>query len=320
MVYLLFIVGFVILIKGADLLVDGSTILAKKYHISNLVIGLTIVSMGTSLPELFVNIMASIDGSPGIAIGNILGSNISNVLLILGLTATINPLPIQKSLYLSEIPMMLAATFMVGFLANANFLSNSPGLELSRLDGFFLLIFFLLFMGYIFSIANYTNGHDTNDNTTSLSQKTSKPILYIGIGILGLYFGGNWVVGGAVALAETFNLSKSFVGLSIVAIGTSLPELVTSVIAAKKGETDIAMGNIIGSNIFNVLWVLGLSALIRPLAFDTASNIDLGMVIFSSTLLIFAIIAGKKVKIGRLSGLIFIIIYIAYMCFVAFRG
>lgn len=320
MVYLLFIVGFVILIKGAELLVDGATILAKNYHISNLVIGLTIVSMGTSLPELFVNIMASIDGSPGIAIGNILGSNISNVLLILGLTATIKPLPVQKSLYLSEIPMMLAATFMVGFLANANFISNSQGLELSRLDGFFLLMFFVLFMGYIFSIANYTNGDDIVDETASSPHKTSKPVSFIVIGILGLYFGGNWVVAGAVALADVFSLSKSFIGLSIVAVGTSLPELVTSVMAAKKGETDIAMGNIIGSNIFNVLWVLGLSALIRPLAFDTTSNIDLGMVIFSSTLLIFAIIAGKKVKIGRLSGLIFIIIYMCYMCFVAFRG
>lgn len=322
MVYLLFIIGFIFLIKGAALLVDGSTILAKKYNISNLVIGLTIVSMGTSMPELFVNIMASIDGSPGIAIGNILGSNISNVLLILGITAAIRPLPIHKSLYLSEIPMMLAATFMVGFLANANFLSHSQGLELGRLDGVFLLIFFALFMVYIFSIsANPEKSMDVGDVITQKpTVSINKPLIYIGLGVLGLYFGGNWVVNGAVAIAEMFSLSKSFIGLSIIALGTSLPELVTSVIAAKKNETDIAVGNIIGSNIFNILWVLGLSAVIRPLAFNTTSNVDIGMVIFSSTLLIFAIIAGKKVSVGRWSGLIFILIYIGYICFIGFRG
>jgi cation:H+ antiporter len=321
MIYLKFIAGFVLLIKGADLLINGSTEIAKKYNVSDLVVGLTIVSMGTSMPELLVNLMASMNESSGIALGNIFGSNITNVLLILGLSAIIRPLTIQKSLYTSEIPMLLAATFMVGYLANVNFLSGSDFLELSRFDGFLLLFFFLLFMGYISMIAKTDLSEvKENSNKEVTAVNIKKNLLFILLGITGLFLGGEWVVSGAIRLSQLAGLSEAFIGLTVIAIGTSLPELVTSVIAARKGNSDIAIGNVVGSNIFNILWVLGLSATIKPLSFNTTSNIDISMVILSCTLLIFAVIFGKRIKINRESGIVFLLTYGIYMTYLIIRG
>lgn len=320
MIYVLFVIGFLLLIKGADLLVDGASSIAKRNNISELIIGLTIVSFGTSMPELIVNLLASFDGSSELAIGNILGSNIANVLLILGAAAIFRPLPIKKSIYFTEIPISLLATFMVGFLANADLFVDVKGLTLSRYDGSILLFFFGLFMTYIYVVSN-TKENEQQQETDELELMSNlKSILYIAAGSFGLFIGGKWVVDGAFEIALLFGLSETFIGLTVVAIGTSLPELVTSVMAARKGQADMAVGNVVGSNIFNLLWILGLSSLIRPLPFDIVSNSDILMVIGSSTLLIIAIVIGRKAMIGRAMGTVFILTYLCYLAYLVSRG
>ncbi|WP_246203013.1 calcium/sodium antiporter [Fulvivirga lutimaris] len=268
MIYFLFILGFIFLIKGADLLVDGASSIATRYNVSQMIIGLTIVSFGTSLPELLVNVTASFGGNPGLAIGNIFGSNIANILLILGISAIIRPLPISKNIYFSEIPFSLVATLLVGFLANAALLSDVKSLTLSRIDGAILLLFFVLFMGYIYVVFKSDNEKiDAAAQKPEPTHSMNKSILYIFLGLIGLYFGGEWVVNGATTIASQFGLSETFIGLTVVAIGTSLPELFTSAMAAYKGNTDIAVGNVVGSNIFNLLWILGVSCCHKTSAF-----------------------------------------------------
>jgi cation:H+ antiporter len=322
MTYLFFVLGFVVLIKGADLLVQGASSIGKKFNLSPLIIGLTIVSFGTSLPELLVNIMASFSGSAELAIGNVFGSNVANVLLILGVTAIIQPLPITRNTYFSEIPFSLVATLLVGFLANASIETQgiaNGGLLLSSFDGYVLLFFFSLFLGYIYIVSKQNEGIEAKQ--TEVKEETwVKSIGYIIIGIMGLYFGGQWVVDGAIEIAVIFGLSETFIGLTVVAIGTSLPELVTSIVAAINKNTDIAVGNAIGSNIFNLLWILGLSAVIKPLPFEVASNMDVFMIIIASTFLIMAVVIGRKPIISRWEGMWFVLAYIAYMVFLINRG
>ena len=313
-----FLLGFVILIKGADFLVHGSTSIGKRFGLSNLVIGLTIVSFGTSTPELLVNLVSSVNGSSEIAIGNVMGSNIANILLILGISAAIYPLPITRNTYFIEIPFSLTATLLVGFLANAT-LSAEPGpLLIGRVDGVILLFFFFLFLGYVF-----ISTKEKQEKKYEKEYKTSPLAVSVGyvlIGILGLYFGGNWVVDGAVHYAQYFHVSESFIGLTIVSVGTSLPELVTSAVASFKKNTDIAVGNVVGSNIFNMLWILGISAVVKPLPFNTISNVDIMMIVASSTMLLVAVVIGKTPKISKWEGYVFIIIYIAYIYFLIQRG
>lgn len=323
--YVLFVAGFVILIKGADMLVDGASAIARRFNVSNLIIGLTIVSFGTSLPELLVSVVSSAEGSAELAIGNVLGSNMANILLILGIAAIIYPIPVEKSTYLIEIPFSLTATLLFGFLANASVFSENRELILSRIDGGILLFFFLLFMGYIYT--------STKDKPLSDQPKVMVPevneeeimsvgksVLFISLGIVGLYFGGNWVVDGAIKMAQAFGLSEAFIGLTVIAFGTSVPELVTSAIAAFKKNTDIAIGNVVGSNIFNILWILGVSSVIRPIPFNIVSNSDVMSVILASTLLILAVANGKKPVISRFEGSIFVLAYVFYIWFLIVRG
>ncbi|VAW26503.1 Inner membrane protein YrbG, predicted calcium/sodium:proton antiporter, partial [hydrothermal vent metagenome] len=240
MIYLYFVAGFIILIKGADLLVDGASSIGKRLNLPDIIIGLTIISFGTSLPELLVNLMASFSGSSQLAIGNVLGSNIANILLILGITAMVRPLPITKNTYFSEIPFSLIATLLVGFLANATIFNEADpmaGLLISRYDGVVLLFFFFMFLGYVYVVAKQ-NKEEINEMSEIVVMSTGKSVIYILIGMVGLYFGGQWVVDGAIHLATIFGMSQSFIGLTIVAIGTSLPELVTSIIAVRKNNTD----------------------------------------------------------------------------------
>lgn len=316
----LFALGFVFLIKGADFLVDGASKIAKRFHVSEMIIGLTIVSFGTSLPELLVNITASYKGNPEIAIGNIFGSNIANILLILGVSAMIKPLPITKNIYFSEIPFSLVATLLVGFLANAALFTDTRTLSLSQLDGGILLLFFSLFMGYIYAVHQNNKLENAAQEEDEQEKSLVKPSLLILLGLVGLYFGGEWVVSGAIVIAKAFGLSETFIGLTIIAIGTSLPELITSAVATYRGNTDIAVGNVVGSNIFNMLWILGVSAIIRPLPFDVASNSDIIMIILSSALLLFAVAVGKGAKIVRWEGLVFVLVYILYIYFLIQRG
>lgn len=319
LLYFLFVVGFVFLIKGADILVVGASSIAKRYGLSDMVVGLTIVSFGTSLPELIINILSSMQGQSELAIGNVFGSNVANLLLILGVTALICPLPIKRNTVLTEIPFSLIATLLVGFLANATLLDNREELYISRADGAILLFFFVLFMAYIYNIAR-TNKDEVLPETDDEQLSMPKAILFILLGVVGLFLGGKWVVDGAVFMAKSFGLSESFIGLTIVAIGTSLPELVTSAMAAYRRNIDIAVGNVIGSNIFNLLWILGISALIHPLPFDVVSNSDIVMMIFASTLLIITIPLGQKNTIDRWTGILFLSIYVTYIVFLVQRG
>lgn len=320
LVYILFIIGFVLLIKGADWLVAGSASIAKKYNISDLVIGLTIVSMGTSMPELIVNILASSTGASEIAIGNVIGSNIANILLILGVAAFIYPLTIKDSTVMSEIPFSIIAILLVAFAANAPIFNPNYSLMISRLDGTVLMLFFALFMVYIIKLAKEGRA-DMLEDAPEETLPMGKSTLFIILGIIGLFLGGLWVVDGAKAIATHFGLSQNLIGLTIVAIGTSLPELVTSAMAAYKKKTDIAVANVIGSNIFNLLWVLGLSAIISPMKYDPIVNADIVVLLAATCLIIFSLMTGRaKNQIGKPTGILFIACYIAYTVFLVYRG
>jgi cation:H+ antiporter len=312
MTYILFIIGFYFLIKGADLLVDGSSSIAKKFKISNIAIGLTIVAFGTSAPELVVNVFASIKGSTEIAIGNVLGSNIANILLILGIASIIYPISAKKNTVLKEIPFSLLAALMVALTANDALIDGNSFSAITRIDGLIFIGFFTIFLYYTYGITR----SDTDINEPPVKEmRIVKSAAYILIGLTGLVFGGKWIVEGAVAIAEYFNVSQSLVGLTIVAVGTSLPELATSAVAAFKKQTDIAIGNVIGSNIFNIFWILGISAIIRPLPFVATSNFDIVVNIAASIILFFAIYVGKKHTLERWQGIVLVMLYAAYVLF-----
>ena len=320
LVYILFVVGFVLLIKGADWLVSGSASVAKKYNISDLVIGLTIVSMGTSMPELIVNILASTSGASEIAIGNVVGSNIANILLILGVAAFIYPLAIKESTVMSQIPFSIIAILLVAFAANAPIFNPDYSLMISQLDGVVFILFFALFMVYIIKLAREGRA-DMIEEAPDKVLPMGKSILFILLGMVGLFLGGKWVVDGAIKIAEQFGLSQNLIGLTIVAIGTSLPELVTSAMAAYRKNTDIAVANVIGSNIFNLLWVLGISAMISPMKYDPVVNADIIVLLVATCLIIFSLMTGRaKNQIGKPTGIFFLACYIAYTAFLIYRG
>lgn len=310
--YFLFIIGFYVLIKGADLLVDGSSSIAKKLNISNIVIGLTIVAFGTSAPEFIVNIFASAKGNTEIAIGNILGSNIANILLILGVASIIYPISAKKNTVLKEIPFSLLAALLVAITANDVLIDGSSASVITRIDGLVFLGFFIIFLYYSFSI---TKSDDDINETPVKELSYLKSTTYILLGLTGLVLGGKWIVDGAVAIAESFNVSQSLIGLTVVAVGTSLPELATSAVAAYKKQSDIAIGNVVGSNIFNIFWILGASAVIRPLPFNTSSNADILVNILASVILFFAMYVGKKHVLERWQGIILLLFYIIYVVY-----
>lgn len=310
--YVLFVIGFVILIKGADLLVDGAASVAKKFNISSIVIGLTIVAFGTSAPEFVVNIFASVKGNSEIAIGNILGSNIVNIFFILGIAAVIHPIVAKENTAWKEIPLSLLAAILIGILANDVLIDGGTFSGLTRIDGIVLLSFFIIFMYYTFGISKVT-GDEENIEIKLLS--SGKAAIFILGGLTGLIVGGKWIVDGAVKIAVFFDVSQSLIGLTVVAIGTSLPELATSAVAAYKKQADIAIGNVIGSNIFNTFWILGVSAVIRPLPFSRDSDPDILMNICASTLLFVILFIGKRHIVERWQGYLMIAIYIGYIVF-----
>lgn len=326
---LILIAGFVLLIKGADWLVEGASSIAKRFRVSDLVIGLTIVAFGTSAPELIVNIIASIEGNADIAIGNVVGSNISNTLLILGCCALIAPLAVQRNTVLKEIPFGLLAAGTLFVMANDALIDGYDVSELSRSDGVAFIGFFILFMYYTFGL----NGANKEDSTHS--EDTVPVWLSAGkllIGLVALVGGGKIAVNSAVEIATLFGLSEALIGLTIVALGTSLPELAASGVATYRGRTDIAIGNIVGSNIFNIFWVLGLSAIIKPIPFAPATNIDLGVVVIATALLFLLVHNGhvhhrilwwrnkKKYAIHSWEGIILLLGYVSYIVYIGLRG
>ncbi len=301
------VLGFVLLIKGADWLVNGASKLARKHRISDLAIGLTIVAFGTSAPELVVNVIASIQGHQGIVFGNIIGSNNFNLFVILGITGLITPLVVRSSTVWREIPISFIAVFILFLLSNGLFWGQQT--LLSRIDGLLLLAMFGLFLFYVSKQLKSDNAdHPTTAGQTS-DLKLSGLII---AGLLLLVLGGRLVVTGAVAVATRLGISETIIGLTIVAAGTSLPELVTSVVAATKKNIDIAVGNIIGSNIFNIFLILGVSSLVRPVVFDTALNTDLALLALGTLFLFLAMFTGQKRKLDRWEAAILLITFIAY--------
>ncbi|OGZ64257.1 MAG: sodium:proton exchanger [Candidatus Staskawiczbacteria bacterium RIFCSPLOWO2_01_FULL_40_39] len=314
--YILLIAGFVLLIKGADVLVDGASSFARKFGISALVIGLTIVAFGTSAPELIVNLFASIQGNTDIAIGNILGSNIANILLILGISAVIYPLAIQKGTVFKEIPLSLLAIIAVAIMANDMILDGRVSSELTRIDGLILIAFFVIFLYYTFGISK-AEGESEQGNIKE--RPIFKSVLMVIGGLAALTIGGKLVVDTAVLIAVNLGISQAIIGLTIVAVGTSLPELATSAVAAYKKNADIAVGNIVGSNIFNIFWILGMSAVINPLPFSNLLMRDVLMTVIATLLLFLFMFVGKKHHLERWQGVLFILIYIIYILVIIFQ-
>ncbi len=296
------ILGFVMLVKGADWFVEGAAGIAGKFGIPQLVIGLTIVAMGTSAPETAVSITAALQGSAEISIGNVVGSNIINVLIILGLTAVITPLAVAKSTVRYEIPFMILISFLFFGL-------SVTGNEIVLWEGIVLWLFFIAYLAYLLVMAKRNKEEPYEEEQKPLW----KLILFTVVGVALIIFGSDFTVDAATKLATIFGMSERCIGLTIVALGTSLPELVTSVTAAIKGNADIAIGNIVGSNIFNILFVIGTSALITPVVFNPAFVFDMwAMIISGAVLWIFAF--GKN-KLSRLSGAAMLALYAAYFIY-----
>ncbi len=304
---ILIIVGFILLIKGADILVEGSSQIAKKLHISEIIIGLTIVSIGTSMPELFVSITSAMEGYSDMSVGNIIGSNICNLLLILGLSSIIRPVTFKKQTKLLENPMSIIFSIIFLVICNIND-------DINRTEGIFLIILFVLFLIYTIAIALRSQRNKTIlklEETKKISFIKNVMLIILGITILKL--GGDFVVYNAKMVAITLKVSEKVIGLTIVAIGTSLPELVTSITAAIKGDSDIAIGNIVGSNIFNMLLIIGVAALITPIKYNVTYNLQMVVLFIGMILMLIYPFIKPKNQLTRWKGLIFVLLYIAYM-------
>ena len=314
---ILIIIGFVLLIKGADFLVEGSSDIAKRFHIPEIVIGLTIVSIGTSLPELLVSINSATKGFSDMSLGNVIGSNIANFLLILGVSASLRRLKLKKETRYIEVPLCILYTIIFAILCNT-------GNMITRVEAVVLLVLFNIFIGYTVAMGIKGEKYDEEapideDDAVEKAAKEKDPgslwrnIIQILLGIVSLKFGGDFIVDNSVIIAEYFHISEKIISLTIIAIGTSLPELVTSVIAALKGNSDISVGNIIGSNIFNMTFIIGIASLIKPITFNIAYNTDLIVLFIASVgLFLFQYIPPKNMMSKR-NGVMYLAGYVAYM-------
>lgn len=314
--YFFLLVGLPILIKAADMLVDGASSLAKRFHVSDLVIGLTIVAFGTSAPELVVTVIAGIKGSSDLALGNIVGSNIANILLILGMAATIHPLTVHRNTVWKEIPLSLLSAIVIGLMVSDVLIDRMPKAVVSRVDGAILLCFFCVFLYYTYGIAK---AGEEKGEPTAVAMDLARSILFVLLGLVGLTLGGDWIVRGASGIAYRFGLSETLIGLTIVAVGTSLPELAASAVAAFKKKADIAVGNAVGSNIFNSFWILGVGALIRPMPFETSNSLDIGVMIVANVLLFGYLFIGERHTMKRWQGMLSVYFYIVYIISAIFR-
>lgn len=307
--YVLIVIGFVMLIKWADFLVDGASSLAKKLRIPDIVIGLTIVAFGTSAPELVVNIVGSVNDANDLVLGNIVWSNIANILLILWLSAGIRSLTIPKNTVWKEIPFALLWALVLAILINDQYLNSALFSSLSAADGVILLCFFIIFMYYTFAIAQQND--EEWEKIHELPNR--KSILFIVGGIVGLTFGGNIVVENATQLATMRWWSEKLIWLTILAVWTSLPELATSLVAVTKSQTNIAVGNIVWSNIFNVFFVLGITALISPVTFNPINNTDIIINMIVHIFLFGFLFVGKKRTLQRWQGVAFVVLYLIFL-------
>lgn len=314
---LLLIGGLLLILIGANYLTDGAASVAKRFRIPSIVIGLTIVAFGTSAPELTVSVSSALKGSADIAVGNVVGSNIFNTLMIVGCTALFAPIVITRNTLRKEIPLCILSSIVLLICANDVFLNKASSNILSISDGLILLCFFTIFLGYTFAIASPTNNTQPEEEIKSLPMW--KSVLFILGGLAGLIFGGQWFVEGASNIARYLGVSESVIGLTLVAGGTSLPELATSIVAALKKNPEIAIGNVIGSNLFNIFFVLGCSASITPLRLTGINNFDLFTLVGSGILLWFFGLFFAKRTITRIEGSILVLCYIAYTTYLIYQ-
>ncbi|CAH2211990.1 calcium/sodium antiporter [Tepidibacter aestuarii] len=313
--YFILIIGFVFLIKGADLFVDGSSSIAKTFKIPPILIGLTIVAFGTSAPEAAVSINAALKGSNEIALGNVVGSNLFNFLLVIGISSIINPMKIQKGTILKEFPFAILTSIVLFILCADTSLQGAHMDVISKADGLILLSLFSVFLYYLIEMAIMSREDYKDDGEKS---SLGKSIFMSIIGVLGIIYGSEWVVDASSSIAIDLGMSKNLVGLTIVAVGTSLPELVTSIVAAFKNESDIAMGNVIGSNLFNVLLVLGISSSIRPIPINPIIFVDMAFLLLVTIIIyIFAI---TKRTVFRSEGIFLVCLYLGYMSYIIVRN
>lgn len=318
MTYLLLLIGFVLLIKGADYFVKGASSIATALRISPLLIGLTIVAFGTSSPEATVSMVAAFEGNAGVAIGNVIGSNIFNITFVVGLTAFLYPLRVENETIRKEIPFTLLAGVALLILISDVFLQSISGNFITRSDGLILLLFFAVFLYYIFEVARRDRKKTRGDTPNPEASSWGKNIAFTIVGLAAIIFGGDLVVDGATNIAISLGMSETLVGLTIVAIGTSLPELITSVTAAIKRESEIALGNIVGSNIFNIFFVLGGASVISPLAVDNKIFVDIFLMLLLTVVLL--VFSRTNFKIGKFEGIILAVSYILYMMYIIIRN
>lgn len=310
---ILLIVGFVVLIKGADIFVDGASSVASNFKVSKMLIGLTIVSFGTSAPEFAVSVKSLFSGSGDIVLGNVIGSNILNILLILGLSAVFHSLTVKNNTVKKELPITLLITTLFAILLSDHLFDSRLTNEFTRSDGIVLLLFFLVFIYYLFSMMR----KKIDDGQENIVMSLPKSILFTALGIVAIVLGSNFVVDSASYIAKTIGISERIIGLTIIAIGTSLPELVTSVMATKKGEYDIAIGNVVGSNIFNIGMVVGLPVtLFGGIGKVSFGYVDLIVMIVSAILLF--LFSFRDYKITKKEGIIFLILFVVYYTYVIF--
>lgn len=309
-------VGLVVLIYGANYLVEGASALAKKFNVSDLAIGLTIVAFGTSAPELVVNSIASIQGHQDIVFGNVIGSNNFNLFIILGITGLITPLAVQSSTAWKEIPISLIAVVILFMMVNDAVLTSGAENILERWEGILLLVGFLGFLFYVYKQLTSEESIETSPEKKLSNLKMS---LFITGGLAGLVIGGQLVVSNAIEIAESLGISEKIIGLTVIAAGTSLPELATSIVAAAKKNADIAVGNIVGSNIFNILLILGTASVISPVSYTDSFNLDLYILAGGTLFLILAMLTGKRKILDRWEAAILLIFYLAYTVYLVAR-
>lgn len=316
MSYILLIIGFLFLIKGADSFVSGSSSIAKIFKVPSLIIGLTIVAFGTSAPEAAVSITAALKGNNDMAIANVVGSNIFNLLLVVGVSSIINPIKVQKTTIIKEFPFAILASIVLIILSHDTKFQGYNINSLTRADGLILLSLFIIFIYYLIEMA-ITSKEEMNIEQNNENLSIGKSIIFSILGILGIIIGGDIVVNSASNIALNLGMSQNLVGLTIVAVGTSLPEFVTSIIAAKKGESDIAIGNVVGSNLLNILFVLGLSSTINNIQIQPIVFIDMLVMVFITILTY--IFASTKKTVSKGEGIVLSVIYIIYMIFIIIR-
>ncbi|MGE3062592.1 MAG: calcium/sodium antiporter [bacterium] len=315
-IQLIVLIGsFAVLLKAADILVSGASSLAKRMKISDIAIGLTVVAFGTSMPEFVVNIYSSMTGHNEIVFGNVVGSNIFNILMILGIAALIHPIKVKKNTTWKEIPFAIFTSALLVVLVNDSFIDGEAVNVLSRIDGIVLLIFFVMFIIYTINIAKVHSIESSDIKDMPLL----KAITFIIIGVVGLGAGGKFLTDSAVFLSRQIGISEKFISLTIIAAGTSMPELATSVVAAYRKNSDISIGNIIGSNIFNILFILGLGAVVRDAQFITVMNVDLIIMTIATLMLFATMFIGNSHMIERKQSVVFIVCYLIYTVYLILR-